>query len=148
MEFASLFKIKKTATHSESRPDRSVEEKKSGLNFSWVDGPLVTAMRRGHVFLADEISLGTIYNHQPTLLAFLFHDTYNRFYCNIFISLFLKWVLKINVNWVVFFSPCNLSWCLDSWVSSDNSAVIRVETNMFIHFVCKSFGGKYEYLGF
>ena len=41
------------------RPDRSVtEEKKSGLNFAWVDGPLVTAMRRGHVFLADEISLG------------------------------------------------------------------------------------------
>ncbi len=29
----------------------------SGLRFAWSDGPLVTAMRRGAVFLADEISL-------------------------------------------------------------------------------------------
>jgi midasin len=29
----------------------------TGLRFAWSDGPLVTAMRRGAVFLADEISL-------------------------------------------------------------------------------------------
>jgi midasin len=29
----------------------------AGLRFAWSDGPLVTAMRRGAVFLADEISL-------------------------------------------------------------------------------------------
>jgi midasin len=28
-----------------------------GLRFAWADGPLVTAMRRGAVFLADELSL-------------------------------------------------------------------------------------------
>lgn len=39
------------------RPDRATGEKKAGLNFHWADGPLVTAMRQGLVFLADEISL-------------------------------------------------------------------------------------------
>ena len=39
------------------RPDRGDGTKKSGLNFHWCDGPLVTAMRKGLVFLADEISL-------------------------------------------------------------------------------------------
>ena len=39
------------------RPDRDPGEKKSGLNFRWADGPLVTAMRQGLIFLADEVSL-------------------------------------------------------------------------------------------
>lgn len=39
------------------RPDRGDGTKKAGLNFHWCDGPLVTAMRKGLVFLADEISL-------------------------------------------------------------------------------------------
>ena len=40
------------------RPDRGTAgETKNGLNFAWADGPLVTAMRRGRIFLADEISL-------------------------------------------------------------------------------------------
>ena len=42
------------------RPDRGGGDESVrpvGLRFAWVDGPLVTAMRRGAVFLADEISL-------------------------------------------------------------------------------------------
>jgi midasin len=46
------------------RPDRGgggdeigEPRQSTGLRFAWSDGPLVTAMRRGAVFLADEISL-------------------------------------------------------------------------------------------
>jgi len=42
------------------RPARHKEQSEGGevgLLFAWVDGPLVTAMKTGYVFLADEISL-------------------------------------------------------------------------------------------
>jgi midasin len=50
-DFLGGLRPNRNAAADESQP------RPAGFRFAWADGPLVTAMRRGAVFLADEISL-------------------------------------------------------------------------------------------